>query len=103
MNEKKDLIRINRDQAKQLAGHENIKGPDGIIISIDGCCFFFFLLFLKHVLLIMLFLTPLPDIIGQIKVLNEKNKKLYLQVSELRQREQAKSDEIEILKKYTIL
>ena len=46
MNEKKDLIRINRDQAKQLAGHENIKGPDGIIISIDGCCCFAFF-FLK--------------------------------------------------------
>ena len=41
MNEKKDLIRINRDQAKQLAGHENIKGPDGIIISIDGIYKFF--------------------------------------------------------------
>ena len=51
----------------------------------------------------MLFLTHFPDIIGQIKVLNEKNKKLYLQVSELRQREQAKSDEIEILKKYVSL
>ena len=45
MNEKKDLIRINRDQAKQLAGHENIKGPDGIIISIDGIYKFFLFAF----------------------------------------------------------
>ena len=98
MNEKKDLIRINRDQAKQLAGHENIKGPDGIIISIDGTYKFFLFPFFSIFDNCCYFFPP-----GQIKVLNEKNKKLFLQLSELRQREQAKSDEIEILKKYIIL
>jgi hypothetical protein len=70
IEEKRALQRVVRDQGKLLEVSEKVAGPEGIIISSEG----------------------------QIKVLKEKLRNLHLQLSEIRQKDQEKMEEIETLK-----
>ena len=70
MEEKRALLRTVREQAKLLEVESKAIGPEGIVVFSDG----------------------------QIKVLNEKLRKLHLQLSEYRQKYQEKSDEFDVLK-----
>jgi len=92
VEEKKALIRVTRDQARQLEGNERLAGAD-VLVSTDGTP--------KQNQCIQTFsyLTYNCIFEAHIKALNDKIRRLYLQISELRQKDLEKSEELELLKK----
>ena len=74
VEENKVLKKIVRDQERQINEHERIEGAEGVVISVDG----------------------------QLKVMTEKLRKVHQHLSESRQKEAEKIQELEALTTYDI-
>lgn len=74
VEENKVLKKIVRDQERQINEHERIEGAEGVVISVDG----------------------------QLKAMTEKLRKVHQHLSESRQKEAEKIQELEALTTYDI-
>jgi hypothetical protein len=75
VEENKVLQKIIRDQERQINEHERIEGAEGVVISVDG----------------------------QLKVMTEKLRRVHQYLSESRQKEAEKIQELEALTAYDLV